>query len=71
MKVTIINCYKYSSFVRIVNTWNNLPKDVVHAGSLTLFRNRLRIYLNIRIDTIVNGFHYDMQTMVFILVLRF
>ena len=44
---------------------------VVHAGTLTLFRNRLRIYLNIRIDTIVNGFNYDMQTMFFILVLRF
>ena len=29
------------------NTWNNLPKDVVHAGSVTLFRNRLRIYMNI------------------------
>ena len=27
--------------------WNNLPKDVVHAGSFTLFRNRLRTYMNI------------------------
>ena len=26
--------------------WNNLLKDIVHAGSLTLFRNRLRIYMN-------------------------
>ena len=33
--------------VRIVNEWNNWPKDVVHAGSLTLFRNRLRVYVNI------------------------
>ena len=33
--------------VRIVNAWNNLPKDVVHAGSPTLFRNRLRVYVNI------------------------
>ena len=32
---------------RIVNMWNNLPKDIVHAGSLTLFRNRLKIYMNI------------------------
>ena len=27
--------------VRIVNAWNNLPKDVVHARSLTSFRIRL------------------------------
>ena len=33
--------------IRIVNAWNNLPKDVVHAGSLTLFRNRLKMYMNI------------------------
>ena len=30
--------------------WNNLPKDIVHAGSLTLFRNRLKIYMNIDWD---------------------
>ena len=77
VKVAILNCYKYSFFVRIVraceaqtyfrlsllfrdnrkyvcasqarivNAWNNLPKDVVNAGSLTSFRNRLRIYMNI------------------------
>ena len=47
VKVAILNSYKYSFFVQIVNTWNNLPKDVVHAGSLTLFRNRLRIHMNI------------------------
>ena len=47
VKVAIINCYKYSFIVRIVNAWNNLPKYVVHARSLTLFRNRLRIYMNI------------------------
>ena len=38
---------KYSFFVRVVNMWNNLLKDVVHAGLLTLFRNRLGIYMNI------------------------
>ena len=47
VEVAILNCHKYSFFVRVVNVWNNLPKDVVHAGSLTLFRNRLRIYMNI------------------------
>ena len=47
VKVAILNCYKYSFFVRIVNAWNNLPRDVVHVGSLTLFRNRLKIYMHI------------------------
>lgn len=47
VKIAIVNCYKFSFFVRIVNMWNNLPKDIVHAGSLTLFRNRLKIYTNI------------------------
>ena len=45
--VAILNCYKYSFFIQIVSAWNNLPKDVVHAGSLTLIRSRLRIYMNI------------------------
>ena len=29
-----LNCYKYSFFVRIVNLWNKLPKDVAEAESL-------------------------------------
>ena len=47
VEVAILNCYKYSFFVGIVNAWNNLPKDVVHVGSLTLFRSRLRNHMNI------------------------
>ena len=47
VKVAILNCYKYSFFVGIVNAWNNLPKHVVHVGSLTLFRSRLRNHMNI------------------------
>ena len=47
VKVAILNCYQYSFFVRIVHAWNNFPKDVVHAGSTTLVRNRLRIYMDI------------------------
>ena len=47
VKFAILNSYKYSFFVRIVKSRNNLPKVVVHAGSLTLFRNRLRIYIDI------------------------
>ena len=27
VKFAILNCYRYSFFVRIVNAWNNLPKD--------------------------------------------
>lgn len=52
VKVAILNCYKHSFFVRIANMWNNLPKDVVHEESLTLFRNRQ--YDN----TIVSSFNY-------------
>ena len=52
VKIAIVNCYKFSFFVRIVNMWNNLPKDIVHAGSLTLFRNRLKIYMNIDWDDV-------------------
>ena len=48
----------YSFFVQIVNSRNNLPKDVVHTGLLTLFCNRLRIYMNIDC-MIVNSFNYD------------
>ena len=47
VKVAILNCYRYSFFVRIVNAWNDLPKDVVHVGSLTLLRHILRTYMNI------------------------
>ena len=36
LKTAIRNCYKYSFFVRIVNKWNELPKNVVHASSITL-----------------------------------
>ena len=30
-KLSRINCYKHSFFVRIVSAWNSLPKYVVHA----------------------------------------
>ena len=69
VKVAILNCYKYSFFVPILNAWNNLLKDVVCAGSLTLFHNRLRIYMNI--DCKYGSFNYDVQMMFFILVFRF
>ena len=50
--------------------WNNLPKDVVDAGSLTLFCDRLRIYMNINSLTIANTV-VSMQMMFLILGLSF
>ena len=44
VKVVILNCYKYCFVVQIVNVSINLPKYVVHTGSLTLLCNRIRIY---------------------------
>ena len=44
---TVCNCYKYSSFIRIVRKWNDLPGYIVHAESLPVFKSRLKIYLNI------------------------
>ena len=36
VKVVIISCCKYYFFARIINAWDHLPNDIVHAGSLTL-----------------------------------
>ena len=47
LRRAVCNCYKYSFFVRIVGKWNDLPGHIVHAESLSVFRNRLKIYLNI------------------------
>ncbi len=32
---------KYSFSVRVVNIWNSLTEDVVSAGSISIFKNRL------------------------------
>ena len=50
--------------------WNNLPKEVVDAGSLTLFCYRLRVYMNSNSVTIVNTV-VSMQMMFLILGLSF
>ena len=47
LRRAVCNCYKYSFFVRIVGKWNDLPGHIVHAESLSAFRSRLKIYLNI------------------------
>ena len=41
-----LNCYKYSFFIRIVRKWNDLPGYIVHAESLSVFKTRLKNYLN-------------------------
>ena len=46
-KLSRINCYKHSFFVRIVSAWNSLPKYVVEAGSLAVFKKELKKHINI------------------------
>jgi len=47
LKRAVCNCYKYSFFIRIVRKWNDLPGYIVHTKSLSVFKTRLKIYLNI------------------------
>ena len=47
LKRAVCNCYKYSFFICIVRKWNDLPGYIVHAESLSVFKTRLKIYLNI------------------------
>ena len=46
-KLLRINCYKHSFLLRIVSAWNSLPKYVVEAGSLTVFKKGLKKHINI------------------------
>ena len=46
-KLSRINCYKHSFFVRIVSVWNSLPMYVVEAGSLAVFKKELKKHINI------------------------
>ena len=46
-KLSRINCYKRSFFVIIVSAWNSLPKYVVEAGSLAVFKKELKKHINI------------------------
>ena len=47
LKRVVCNCYKYSFFIRIVRKLNDLPGYTVHAESLSVFKTRLKIDLNI------------------------
>ena len=40
-------CYKYSFFIRIMRKWTDLPGYIVHTESLSVFKSRLKIYLDI------------------------
>ena len=40
-----LNSLKYSFFIRIMDEWNNLPKEIAEAENLNTFKNRLRCHL--------------------------
>ena len=40
VKSTRLNCYKHYFFTRIATLWNDLPKDIVEADSLHLFKSK-------------------------------
>ena len=40
-----LNSFKHSFFIRIIDKWNNLPKEIAEAENLNTFKNRLRCYL--------------------------
>ena len=47
VKPARLNCYKNSFFIRIFKRWNSLPRDIVEAESLQLFKSKLKSHMNI------------------------
>ena len=47
LKRAVCNFYRYSFFIGIVRKWNGLSGYIVHAESLSVFKTRLKIYLDI------------------------
>ena len=45
LKSSKINCFKHSFFIRVVIDWNSLSKDIVEAGTIELFKSRLKSFL--------------------------
>ena len=43
IKPARLNCYKHSFFIRIIKLWNDLPKDIVEAGSFQSFKAKLKL----------------------------
>ena len=46
-KLSRINCFKYSFFNNVISHWNDLPSNVVEAGSLELFKCKLKSFLKL------------------------
>ena len=46
IKPARLNCDKHSFFIRIIKLWNDLPKDIVEAGSFHSFKAKLKLYLD-------------------------
>ena len=46
IKSARLNCYKHSFFIGIIKLWNDLPKDIVEAGSFQSFKAKLKLYLD-------------------------
>ena len=46
-KLSRINCFKYSFFNNVISYWNNLPSNVVEAGTLELFKCKLKSFLKL------------------------
>ena len=47
LKSSKINCFKQSFFIRVVSDWNSLSKVIVEAGTLELFKSRLKSFLKL------------------------
>ena len=45
IKPARLNCYKHYFFIGIIKLWNDLPKDIVEAGSFQSFKAKLKLYL--------------------------
>jgi hypothetical protein len=43
-KLPKIYCFKYSFFVRIITSWNNLPSLVVEVDIIKIFKNSLKLH---------------------------
>ena len=48
-KLSRLNCFKYSFFNNVISHWNDLPRNVIEAGSLDLFKCRLKSFLKFQI----------------------
>ena len=40
-----LNSFKYSFFICVIDTWNNLPKEIAKVNNLNIFKNGLKHYL--------------------------